>query len=370
MDWKPLKDHLQKELDRFHELEYLLSQPEVLNDGEKFKELSKEHRRLSSYKDTIQNFLQKLKAYEEAKQILEDENSDKELKELAKMELEEIENYLNEHHLEIESLLLEPDPNEGKNIIMEIRAGTGGEEAALFAADLFRMYSKFCDKQGWKMEILSTSETGLGGYKEIVFSVQGDKAYELLHQEAGAHRVQRIPITEANGRIHTSAVTVAVIPEVEETEFEIDEKELRIDVFRASGAGGQHVNKTESAVRITHIPTGIVVSCQDERSQHKNKAKAMKILRARLKQLHDEQQHKEIADLKKSQVKTGDRSERIRTYNFPQGRVTDHRINFTMYNLEEFMNGEMLELLKELVKHEKLQKLEELRKNQTIQAKT
>lgn len=368
MNWSQLRDHLQKELDRYNELENLLSQPDIINNQEKFKELSQEHRKLQSYIDDIKNFIQKIKAYEEAKEILNDPKADKELKEIAEMELEELENYLNEHEFEIESLLLEPDPNEGKNIIMEIRAGTGGEEAALFAADLFRMYSKFCDDMGFKVEVLSLSETGLGGYKEIVFSVEGDRAYELLHQEAGAHRVQRIPITESGGRIHTSAVTVAVLPEVEESDFHIDEKDLRIDVFRASGAGGQHVNKTESAVRITHIPTGIVVSCQDERSQHKNKAKAMKILRARLKQMHEEQQHKELADLKKNQVKTGDRSERIRTYNFPQGRVTDHRINFTMYNLDEFMEGNILPLLEELVKHEKLQKLEEMRKKQILSA--
>ncbi len=366
MNWSNLKDHLQKELDRFNELEDLLSRPEIINDQKKFKEYSKEHRKLLAHIEDIKNYLQKIKSYEEAKEILDDPKSDKELKEIAKSELEEIETYLKEHELVIESLFLDPDPNEGKNIIMEIRAGTGGEEAALFVADLFRMYSKFCDEQGFKLEILSSSETGLGGYKEIIFSVEGDKAYEILHQEGGIHRVQRIPITESNGRIHTSAVTVAVIPEVEETDFFIDEKDLRIDVFRASGAGGQHVNKTESAVRITHIPTGIVVSCQDERSQHKNKAKAMKILRAKLKQLQEEQQHKELSDLKKNQVKSGDRSERIRTYNFPQGRVTDHRINFTMYNLDEFMDGKILPMLQELVKQEKLKKLEEVRKKQVL----
>jgi peptide chain release factor 1 len=368
MDWSRLKDHLQKELDRYNELENLLTKPEIINDQEEFKKLSQEHRKIQAYIEDIKNYIQKIKSYEEAQEILKDPNADKELKEMAKLELEELETYLKEHEFEIETILLEPDPNEGKNIIMEIRAGTGGEEAALFAADLFRMYSKFCDEMGYKLEILSLSETGLGGYKEIIFSVEGDRAYELLHQEAGAHRVQRIPVTESGGRIHTSAVTVAVLPEVEEADFHIDEKDLRIDVFRASGAGGQHVNKTESAVRITHIPTGVVVSCQDERSQHKNKAKAMKILRARLKQMHEEQQHKELADLKKSQVKTGDRSERIRTYNFPQGRVTDHRINFTMYNLDEFMEGHILPLLEELVKHEKLKKLEEMRKQQILQA--
>lgn len=366
MDWSSIKDHLKTKIDRFHELENLLIQPEIIQNQEKFKEFSQEHRRLNNIIQDIKTYYQKIKSYEEAKEILKDTNVDKELKEIAKMEIEEVENYLKEHEYKIQSLFIEPDPNEGKNIIIEIRAGTGGEEAALFVADLFRMYSKFCDEQGFKLEVLSMSETGLGGYKEIIFSVEGDRAYELLHQEAGAHRVQRIPVTESSGRIHTSAVTVAVLPEIEESEYEIDEKDLQIDVFRASGAGGQHVNKTESAVRITHIPTGIVVSCQDERSQHKNKAKAMKVLRARLKQLHEEQQHKELADIKKNQVKTGDRSERIRTYNFPQGRVTDHRINFTLYNLDEFMEGKILVLLEELVKHEKLKKLEEVRKKQIL----
>lgn len=364
MNWSQLKDHLQKEVDRYSELESLLSTQEIIENQEKFKELSKEYNRLNSNIDKIKEYINKIKSYEEVLEILRDEKLEKELIEMAKAEKEELEKYLSEKEFEIETLFLEPDPNYGKNIIIEIRAGTGGEEAALFVGDLFRMYSKFCDKMNFKLEVLSMSETGLGGYKEVIFSVSGERAYELLHLEAGAHRVQRIPVTESNGRIHTSAVTVAVIPEAEESDFEIDEKDLRIEVFRASGAGGQHVNKTESAVRITHIPTGVVVSCQDERSQHKNKAKALKILRSRLKQIQEEQFHKEMADLKKSQVKTGDRSEKIRTYNYPQGRVTDHRINFSMYNLDEFMDGDILPMLEELVKYEKLQKLEEYRKKQ------
>ncbi|MFN3603674.1 MAG: peptide chain release factor 1 [Leptonema sp. (in: bacteria)] len=370
MNWSQLKDHLQKELDRFLELENLLSNSEIIENQEKFKELTKEYNQLKNNIDKINQFINKIKSYEEALEILQDDTADKDLIEIAKTEKEEIEKFLTEKELEIESLFLEPDPNNGKDIIIEIRAGTGGEEAALFVGDLFRMYSKFCDKMNFSIEILSMSETGLGGYKEIIFTVKGERAYELLHLEAGAHRVQRIPITESNGRIHTSAVTVAVIPEAEESEFHIEEKDLKIDVFRASGAGGQHVNKTESAVRITHIPTGIVVSCQDERSQHKNKAKALKILRSRLKQIQEEQHHKELADLKKNQVKTGDRSEKIRTYNYPQGRVTDHRINFSIYNLEEFMDGNILPMLEELIKYEKLKKLEELRKKQTMNAAT
>lgn len=366
MNWTQLKDHLQKELDRFLELENLLSKSEIIENQEKFKELSKEYNHLEHNIEKIKEFLKKLKSYEEVLEILKENNTDKDLLEIAKIEKEEIENFLNKNQLEIESLFLEPDPNNGRNIIIEIRAGTGGEEAALFVADLFKMYSKFCDKMNFTLEILSSSETGLGGYKEIIFSVKGEKAYELLHLEAGAHRVQRIPVTESNGRIHTSAVTVAVIPEAEESDFQIEEKDLRIDVFRASGAGGQHVNKTESAVRITHIPTGIVVSCQDERSQHKNKAKALKILRSRLKQIQEEQFHKEMSELKKNQVKTGDRSEKIRTYNYPQGRVTDHRINFSIYNLDEFMNGEILPMLEELIKYEKLKKIEEFQKKQIM----
>ncbi len=366
MNWSQLKDHLQKEYDRFLELQNLLSSSEILENSEKFKELSREYYRLENNIEKIKEYLKKLKSYEEVLEILKDENSDKNLIELAIIEKQELENFLKENELEIESLFLEPDPNNGKNIIIEIRAGTGGEEAALFVSDLFKMYSKFCDKMNFILEILSMTETGLGGYKEIIFSVKGERAYELLHLEAGAHRVQRIPITESNGRIHTSAVTVAVIPEAEENDFEIEEKDLRIDVFRSSGAGGQHVNKTESAVRITHIPTGIVVTCQDERSQHKNKAKALKILRSRLKQIQEEQHHKEMSNLKKNQVKTGDRSEKIRTYNYPQGRVTDHRINFSVYNLDEFMNGEILPMLEELLKYEKLKKLEEFQKKQIM----
>lgn len=359
-----LKEHLTRLVERFEEVEALLADPRVLADSHRFKELSSEHSRRRSDIEQVRRFLSLVKAREESEAILASQE-DAEIKELAREELVRVNQELDGREFEMESLLLDPDPNSGRPIIMEIRAGTGGEEAALFASDLFRMYSRFCDREGLSLEVLSLSESELNGYKEIIFSVAGTSAWDLLHQEGGAHRVQRIPVTESGGRIHTSAVTVAVLPEAEEGDLEVDEKDLRIDVFRASGAGGQHVNKTESAVRITHIPTGLVVSCQDERSQIKNRSKAMKVLRSRLLQLEQESRHKEMSDLKRSQVKSGDRSERIRTYNFPQGRVTDHRIGVTIYNLSEFMEGDMGEILRGLVQNEKKEQLEILREEQS-----
>lgn len=340
------------ELENIRELEHKLSDPDVVGDQSKLKTLSREHARLSARKPEIESFLGILKSYFESREIVADPNADSDLKELAQSELKDSESSLESGLERIRELLVPPDPNEGKGIIMEIRAGTGGEEAALFVSDLFSMYLQFAEKSGLKTEILSTSPTELGGMKEVIFTVNGPEAYRYLHREGGAHRVQRIPVTESGGRIHTSAVTVAVMPEVEEEEVEIHEKDLRIDVYRASGAGGQHVNKTESAVRLTHIPTGLVVSCQDERSQIKNRAKAMKVMRARLAEMQESQRHKTESAAKKEQVGSGDRSERIRTYNFPQGRVTDHRINFTSYNLNAFMNGEMEELLQALIRDE------------------
>ena len=258
---------------------------------------------------------------------------------------------------ELKILLLPKDPNDEKNVIMEIRGGTGGDEAALFAADLMRMYSMYAESKNWKIDILSSNPTDIGGYKEVSFSIEGQGAYSRLKFESGVHRVQRVPETESSGRIHTSAVTVAVLPEVEEVEVEINQNDLRIDVFRAGGPGGQCVNTTDSAVRITHIPTGIVVSCQDEKSQHKNKDKAMKILRSRIYDVMEEQRHKEIADERKSQVGSGDRSERIRTYNFPQSRVTDHRINLTLYKLEQILDGNLDEIIDALVTADQAAKL-------------
>lgn len=357
-----LKEHLSNLLNRFDEIESALSDPKVISDPEKLRTLSSEHSRRKSDMIEIRRYLDLLKSKDEAEQLRK--GNDVELKEMAEDELESIEKELTILEPDMEAMLLDPDPNDGKAVIIEIRAGTGGEEAALFAADLFEMYTRFCDNVKLRIELLSIAESELGGLKEVVFSVEGENAWRFLHNEGGAHRVQRIPTTESQGRIHTSAVTVAVLPAADENEVDVDEKDLRIDVYRASGAGGQHVNKTESAVRLTHIPTGLVVTCQDERSQHKNKAKAMKVLRSRLKQLEEESKHKELADLKKSQVKSGDRSERIRTYNFPQGRVTDHRVGMTLYSLQDFMQGNMVEILDALVQHEKQEKLEELRQQQ------
>ena len=282
---------------------------------------------------------------------------DKEFEEMIRLEMSEAEETVERAVEELKILLLPKDPNDDKNVIMEIRGGTGGEEAALFAADLMRMYTMYAETQGWKIDILNSNATDIGGYKEISFSIEGQGAYSRLKFESGVHRVQRVPETESGGRIHTSAVTVAVLPEVEEVEVDINQNDLRIDVFRAGGPGGQCVNTTDSAVRITHIPTGIVVSCQDEKSQHKNKDKAMKILRSRIFEKMEEERNKEIADERKSQVGSGDRSERIRTYNYPQSRVTDHRINLTLYKLEQVLNGSLDEIIDALVTADQAAKL-------------
>lgn len=353
---KILKERLQNELDQFSELEASLSDPAVSSDPAIFRELSRKHARLQGRIEPIRNYLNMLAELEEAESLLRN-SDDPELKEMAEQEKARLDQAITRSSAEMEEYLIPPDPKEGRPVIIEIRAGTGGEEAALFVADLYKMYMLFAEKEGLNIDVISASPTELGGYKEVIFSVNGEMAYRWLHQEGGTHRVQRIPSTESGGRIHTSAVTVAVMPELEEEEFVIEDKDIRIDVFRASGAGGQHVNKTESAVRLTHIPTGIVVSCQDERSQLKNRAKAMKVLRARLAEMQEEQRHAEEARTKKEQVKSGDRSERIRTYNFPQGRITDHRIGFTAYNLTEFMAGNIYDLLNALIEHEKQMKI-------------
>jgi len=296
----------------------------------------------------------------EETEALWEQEKDPELRNLAKEELEQIRFQLGEKEKELKELLVPRDPRDDKNVIMEIRAGTGGEEAALFAADLFRMYTRYAEGKGWKVEVMDANETELGGFKEIIFSVSGPGAYGDLRYESGVHRVQRVPVTEAGGRIHTSAVTVAVLPEAEETEVEIRPEDLRIDVFRASGAGGQHVNKTESAVRITHLPTGMVVTCQDEKSQHKNKARALRVLRARLYEMEEQKRLQEESAIRRSMVGSGDRSERIRTYNFPQNRITDHRINLTLYKLDSVLEGELGEIIEAL----KLTEREEAYKTQ------
>lgn len=349
-------DKLESLKDRFNVLAEKISDPEVIEDIDTWRKLCKEHSDLSP-------IIAKYDEYKNAKQTLADDkemladNPEKELEEMLKQEISETEDTLEEISHDLKILLLPKDPNDEKNVIMEIRGGTGGEEAALFAADLMRMYSMYAEMHRWKVEILNSNPTDIGGYKEVSFSIEGDGAYSRLKFESGVHRVQRVPSTESSGRIHTSAVTVAVLPEVEEVEVDINPNDLRIDVFRAGGPGGQCVNTTDSAVRVTHMPTGIVVSCQDEKSQHKNKDKAMKILRSRIYEVMEAERHKEIADERKSQVGSGDRSERIRTYNFPQGRITDHRINLTIYKLEQFLDGNLDEVIDSLITADQSEKL-------------
>jgi peptide chain release factor 1 len=328
---------------RYEELDAWLSTPEVLNDRERFKALSKER---SDLEDVVVQY-RKHRSLEQERQDNREmlEGDDRDLAALAKEELERLDAELAVSSEQLKLLLVPKDPLDEKNIVLEVRAGTGGEEAALFAADIFRMYARYAETRRWKLEILSQSETEGGGLKEIVALVSGQRVYSRLKWESGVHRVQRVPSTEAQGRIHTSACTVAVLPEVEDVEVEINEKDLRIDTYRSSGAGGQHINKTDSAVRLTHGPTGLVVACQDERSQLQNKAKAMKILRARLYDLYQTEQIQKHAAERKSQVGTGDRSERIRTYNFPQNRLTDHRVGLTLYKLELVIQGDLDEML-------------------------
>jgi len=332
---------------RYEELERLMSDPQLLNQQREYSKLAKERAELEEIVARFRDWRKVEQEIQDNRELLEE--NDEAIRELAKEELillrqrkEELENHL-------KFLILPKDPNDSKNVIVEIRAGAGGEEAALFAGELFRMYSRYAESRGWRVEMMSSNPTGLGGFKEIIVSIEGQGAYSRLKFEGGVHRVQRVPVTEGSGRIHTSAVTVAVLPEADEVEIDIDPKDIRVDVFRSSGPGGQSVNTTDSAVRITHIPTGIVVSCQDEKSQHKNRAKGMKILRARLLERKQEEQRSEIAATRKLMVGSGDRSERIRTYNFPQGRLTDHRINFTLYKLDRVMEGELDEVVQALM---------------------
>lgn len=339
-------------LKTYNELEQKLLLPEIINDRNIFKELSKKKSSMEEVVEKIKEYKKYLSQLEEAKEIIQT-SDDEELKKFANDEIKIANENIEKLTADIKYLLLPKDENSSRDVIMEIRAGTGGEEAALFAADLFRMYNRYAERRKWKLEILSISESDMAGFKEIIFSISGENVYSFLKYEAGVHRVQRVPETEAQGRIHTSAVSVVVLPEVEETEVEIDPKDLRIDVYRASGHGGQHVNKTESAVRITHIPTGISVACQDEKSQLKNKDKAMKVLRSRLYELAEEEKNKNLSAERKAMIKTGDRSDKIRTYNFPQSRVTDHRINFTVYKLDQFMDGDIQEMIDALIMDEK-----------------
>ena len=328
---------------RFEDVEQQLSSPEVLSDQDRYRKLTKAHADLKEVVDVFRKYKELKDQLTESRALLQD--SDPEMRSMAQEEIKNLEPEGEALERELTLLLLPKDPLDDKNIILEIRAGTGGEEAALFAADLFRMYSRYAESRGWKVEIMSVSEAAAGGYKEIVALIAGNKAYSHLKYEAGTHRVQRVPVTESQGRIHTSASTVAIMPEAEEADVDIKPDDLRFDVYRSSGPGGQSVNTTDSAVRVTHIPTGIVVSCQDEKSQHKNKAKALKVLYSRLLQAEQERVHAVQAENRRSQVGSGDRSERIRTYNFPQGRVTDHRVNLTLYKLDQVMEGDIQELI-------------------------
>lgn len=332
---------------RYEQITQKLSDPDVIADQAEFTKLCKENSDLTPIIEKYREYKSAKDTIAECKEILS--GGDKELVELARLELADAEKTLSAVSDELKILLLPKDPNDDKNVIIEIRGGTGGEEAALFAADLFRMYTMYAESKRWQIEILSSNPTDIGGYKEVTFSVTGQGAYSRFKFESGVHRVQRVPSTESQGRIQTSAATVAVLPEVEEVEVDINPNDLRIDVFRAGGPGGQCVNTTDSAVRITHLPTGIVVSCQDEKSQFKNKDKAMKILRSRIYEVMEAERHSQIADERKSQIGSGDRSERIRTYNFPQSRVTDHRINLTLYKLEQILNGSLDELVDALI---------------------
>lgn len=342
----------------FEEVQEKLSDSSVLSDIQAYSSYMKEHKRLSPIVAKYDELVKYQKQTDEAKEILDTEK-DKELKELAEQEYLEGKDMTEKIVEELKIMLLPTDENDEKNVIVEIRAGAGGDEAALFAGSLYRMYTMYADTHGFKHDVLNISETGLGGIKEISFEISGDGAFSKLKFESGVHRVQRVPETESGGRIHTSTVTVAVLPEVEETEVNLDPSDLQIDTYRSGGAGGQHVNKTESAIRITHIPTGLVVECQDERSQYKNKDRAMKILYSRLYELEREKQASEVAAERKSQVGTGDRSERIRTYNFPQGRVTDHRIGLSLYKIDSIMNGDLDEIITALVTADQARKLAE-----------
>lgn len=331
---------------QLEDLDKRISSPEVMSDMKKYKELMVERSHIAPIVEKLEEMASLVENKKEAEEMLKE--SDSEIVEMAKEEISETEKKLEKAEKEVKMLLIPPDPLDGKNIIMEIRAGTGGDEAALFAADVYRMYSHYAESKHWKIEVMNSNETGIGGLKEIVFSITGKDVYASLRYESGVHRVQRVPETESGGRIHTSAITVAVLPEAEETDIEIKPEDLKVDVMRAGGPGGQCVNTTDSAVRLTHLPTGLVVICQDEKSQIKNKAKALRVLRSRLYEMEEEKKRKERSEQRKSQVGSGDRSERIRTYNFPQGRVTDHRINLTLYKLDAIMNGELDDLIEPL----------------------
>ncbi len=354
-----MKDKIETLRKKLDDLNHALSQPDVHQDHKRFRDLSREHSEVSKIMEVGEPYLKALSDFEGNRELIA-AAEDPELVEMARMEMDELKEKIAAYEEELKVLLLPRDPEDHKNAIIEIRAGTGGDEAALFAGDLYRMYAKYCEQHGFKTEIMNSNISERGGFKEVIFSVDGDNAYGTLKFESGVHRVQRVPDTETQGRIHTSAVSVVVLPEAEEVDVDIDPNELRIDVYRSSGPGGQSVNTTDSAVRITHIPTGIVVSCQDEKSQHKNKTKALKVLRSRLMDMALSEQKQQVDQQRKSMVGSGDRSAKIRTYNYPQGRVTDHRINLTLYKLERIMEGDLDELIEALSLAERAAQLDSL----------
>ncbi len=344
---------------RYNELEKRMYEPDVVSDPEQYQKVMKEYSSIEPVVKKYREYQAAQQTVEDSLSILNDASADEELRELASLELDEAKKQLPLLEEELKILLLPKDPNDDRNVIVEIRGGTGGEESSLFAYDLFRMYSMYAERKGYKIEIVSLNETGLGGYKEVSFIVSGQGAYSRFKFESGTHRVQRVPQTESSGRIHTSAATVAVLPEADDVEVDINPNDLEIDTFRSSGAGGQHINKTSSAIRITHKPTGMVVECQDERSQYKNKDKALKVLKSRLLKMEQDKQNEAIASDRRSQVGSGDRSEKIRTYNFPQSRITDHRIGLTLYKLDEVMNGSLDEVIDALVTAQRAEQLKE-----------
>lgn len=347
--------------EKYKDLNGKISDPDIINNINEWQMYVKEHAEVEPIVMKYREYKEVVEQIEESKEMLNDKLDD-DFKEMVKQELNELTNREEELQEEIKFLLIPKDPNDEKNVIVEVRAGAGGDEAGIFAGNLFRMYSRFAERQGWKVDIMSTSTQGVGGFKEIVFMIKGKGAYSKLKYESGVHRVQRVPETESGGRIHTSTATVAVLPEVDDVEVEINMNDVRVDVYRSSGNGGQSVNTTDSAVRLTHVPTGIVVAMQDEKSQLKNKDKAFKVLKARLYEKQISEQNKEIADARKSQVGTGDRSERIRTYNYPQGRITDHRINLTVYKLDNFLDGDIEEMVDALITSDQAEKLKTIEK--------
>lgn len=346
--------------DKISHLEGRLSDPQLVSNQREYQKVVREHAHLTKLNDKYHQYMKVQEDILANKAILFDEGEDPEMKELAKAELDDLAEREKQLDEEMKIILLPKDPNDDKNTFLEIRAGTGGDEAALFAGDLFRMYSRFAESMGWRVEVMSSNPIGIGGFKEIIALISGEQVYSKLKYESGVHRVQRVPETETQGRIHTSAVTVAILPEADEVELHIDMNELKFDVFRSSGPGGQSVNTTDSAVRVTHLPTGLVVICQDEKSQHKNKAKALVVLRARLLDQLERERHDKISMDRKSQVGSGDRSERIRTYNFPQGRMTDHRINLTLYKLDAIIGGKLEDVIFPLIAHDQAEKLKDI----------